>query len=344
MNKKIDPKKAVGMSCYHFHPRWTDNYGDSIEDRLAEFEDVMRAGYFNSIIVENAYLNNDEFWRIIFENDAVVWLNIYDSFISKKHTWEDWIAPFDKELSILRENPERWDRFMGFHFDEPVWRGQSNDDFLTETRLLTEMYHKRIFPVFATSEFTQQEGNALMINIEMTDDRRLCGKALSYVTDVAFDSYSVDVREDGFGNGTHVDKMHGFVPGIVDGKTYYSELLKILLDMVGHDVNVWMFPTAYTCNTWAGPRIDEGFCIGHLDYMAELMLEQKHPGGLCLYTYYQFKNPNELGLQSHLVVPDRTGAQRIRPDEPKWPEYSRKLREWCTRFKNTETDLVWEVK
>jgi len=335
MANKVNPNDALSMGVYHFHPRWTCAYGDSYEKRIEEFEDVMKSGYFNTVIAEDGCINDDEFWRVVFENDATVWYNIWDYFQSDKGTFEEWHAERSKLLDALKQHPDRWERFLGFHFDEPVWRGQSNADFLEQTKNLRQMYGKRIFPVFATGEFSDSEGNAMQLNMDAANMKKLIPEALEYVTDVAFDSYSVDVRE-GFGNGDYIEKMHEKFEGIVDGKTYYSELTKLLVRIVGHDVNVWFFPCAYTTNLWRGGRVDEDYCVGHLDYFTELLKEQEYQGGIFLYTYKNnARNEAELGLTSHLIVTDENGNQKLYPDEPVWEKYSARLKEVCKEFSET---------
>lgn len=334
----VNPKEALGLGIYHFHPRWTKNYGDSEEKRMEEFEDVVKRGYFNSITVEVSYLNNDEFWRIILENDCSVWLNIYDSFYSSKASYEEWVKPFADALDILEKNEERWDRFVGFHFDEPIWRGQSNGDFLFQTKSLYERYHKRIFPVFATGEFLDTEGNAMQLKFDAENMKKCKPEALKYVTDIAFDSYSVDCRDE-YTNGSYIDKMHTKFESIVDGKSYYKTIGKYLEEFVGHPVNMWYFPTCYTTGLWRGGAVGEGFCEGHLKFMRELLKSHKHAGGLCLYTYTQFSNPREFGLQDHIVIKDEEGKLKLRPDRDKWYDYSALLLKTCTEFKRTKATL-----
>jgi hypothetical protein len=353
----VNPAKAIGIGVYHFAPNWTANYiKDEVSDyekrsnpkyekiRYEEFEDVIKSGYFNTVISGGADFLNDEFWRIIFENDCTVWMSCWTSFDSQKGTIEEWIAPKDEILSQVKKHPDRWERFMGFHFDEPIWRGQSNNDFLTQTKALRDLYHKRIFPVFACGEFTNYEGNAMQLNMEASGMRKVNPKALKYVTDIAFDSYSVDVRE-GWGNGDYVEgKMHGKYPEIVDGKTYYSHLAKVLLDLVDHEVNLWFFPTCYTTDLWRGGCVGEGFCIGHLEYMAEQVKAAKHPGGLFLYTYTQFSRQYERGLKSHLVVKDEEGKLKLEPEHVKWWDYSDVLKKVCAEVKNTESDIIESIE
>lgn len=340
MAEKINPTEALSMGIYHFHPRWTISYGDSIEKRIEEFEDVMKEGYFNSIIVELEYINNDEFWRVIFENDANVWFNIYDSYHSKNGSFEEWDKEREEAFNILKQHPERWERLVGFHFDEPVWRGQSNEDFLTMTKNLREKYGKRIFPVFATGEFMHSEGNAMQIGVEGESMGKIAPEALKYVTDIAYDSYCVDVRF-GFDNGGYPERMGEKFPGIVDGKTYYDELNKFLVSLVGHDVNVWFFPTCYTTALWRGGRADEGYCTGHLEFFCELLMKQKYQGGLCLYNYKNHPTRwQEFGLSTHLSVRDKNGKQKLWPTIPNWEMYSECLKNATKKFKNTKARLA----
>ena len=335
----VNPTDALSIGIYHFNPTRTHNYGDSYEKRMEEFEDVLKQGYFNTVIVNLDYINDDEFWRIVLENDCTVWQNCWTFFDSEKQTIDEFLKPTDDALKILKTNPERWERYCGFHFDEPIWRGQSNADFLEQTKAMRERYNKRIFPVFATGEFFDSEGNAMQIKMDAKNMRKVKPEALKYVTDVAFDSYSVDVRE-GYGNGNYINEMHGKLEGIVDGKTYYSELAKYLEAKVDHDVNYWFFPTSYTTGLWRGGRVGEGFCQGHLNYMAELVKTFKHPGGLLLYTYYQWGNPAEFGLQSHLLIKDEEGKIKLRPEQEKWWDYSADLRRITKEFKETKVNLV----
>ena len=336
MAAKVKPAEALSFGFYHFHPRWTVHYGEDIEKRYEEFEDVVKAGYTNCIIVEKSYLNDDEFWRIIFENDCTVWLNIYDYFDSSKEEYKEWSREFDKALNILRANPERWERFMGFHFDEPVWRGQSNEDFLTECKNLYEEYGKRIFPVFATGEFMDSEGNAMQIKMDAAKMKKVIPEALKYVTDVGFDSYSVDVRF-GFGNGDFIERNHQKIPEIVDGKSYYEELTKLLVRIVGHDVNVWFFPCSYTTGLWRGGQVNEDYCAAHLDFFCELLMRQKCQGGIITYTYKNnASKPEELGLVSHIEVTDQDGNQKLFPERANWENYSECMKNAVKKFKETK--------
>ena len=341
----ITLKGKTGVGIYHFQPHWTTNYGTSEALRMKEFEDVLKQGYFNTVIVSPAYLNNDNFWAICEKYDLSVWLSIYSFYDSSKTNINSFINELDKDVSILKSNKSRWDRFYGFHHEETIWRGQSNADLLAETEALYKKYGKRNFMVFATGEFSSSEGNDIAMDVAKV--KKVKPEALKYMTDVAFDSYSVDVR-DGASNGNKYTEWQKVCPNIVDGKSYYTEYTKLLLKYCENDVNVWFFPCAFTYSLWGGlnglSRADEAYCIAHLEFFKELLDKQKYKGGLMLYTYQQFSNVKELGMQSKLVVTDENGTQLLRPNEPKWHDYSKLLKKITAEYSSKTVDLVADYK
>ncbi len=335
-------KADLQIGAYHFSPQWATNYGEGGDKSLEEFEDVVKMGYFNTFATKWGNLVNPEVWEICAENDLTVWMDTakYDS---SEQTLDEYIADIDRYVSQLQENPEWWARFNGFHFDEPIWNGQSNADFLAMTQALYRKYGKRIFPVFATGEFTDYEGNELQINMNAKDMKKINPTALKYVTDVGFDSYGVDVRE-GANNGNKYSDWQKVSENIVDGESYYVEHTNKLLSLFGHSVNVWYFPCAYTTSLWGGlnglDRADEQYCLAHLNFFDSLLKKQTNQGGLFLYTYTQFSNASELGMQSHLVVRGADGKQKLRPSEQKWVEFSARIIELTKEYKKTEVKVI----
>ncbi len=341
----ITLKGKTGVGIYHFQPYWTTNYGETEALRMKEFEDVLKQGYFNTVIVSPHYVNNDTFWEICEKYDISVWLSVYDFYDSSKTNINSFINELDKDVSILKSNKARWDRFCGFHHEETIWRGQSNADLLEETKALYNKYGKRNFMVFATGEFSSSEGND--IDMDVAKVKKIKPEALKYMTDVAFDSYSVDVR-DGASNGNKYSEWQKVCPNIVDGKSYYTEYTKLLLKYCENDVNVWFFPCAFTYSLWGGlnglMRADEAYCIAQLEFFKELLAQQKYKGGLMLYTYKQSSNVKELGMNSKLVVTDENGNQLLNPGEAKWHNYSALLKNITKEYNSKTVDLVADYK
>ena len=185
----------------------------------------------------------------------------------------------------------------------------------------------------------------MQINMDGKDMRKINPAALKYVTDTAFDSYSVDVRA-GAPNGGKYTEWQNVSPDIVDGESYYREYTEAMLSLYDHDVNVWFYPCAYTTSLWGGingqSRADEEYCLAHLNFFDGLLDEQEYPGGMILYTYSQFSNPNELGMQSHLIVKYPDGSLKLRPEEEKWEYYSFRVKSLTEYYKKTKIPLAYK--
>ena len=137
-------------------------------------------------------------------------------------------------------------------------------------------------------------------------------------------------------NGTYIEKLGLTYPNIKDGRSYYEEYTKILLELFDHDVNVWYFPCAYTTRLWSGGTADEYYCIAHLKFFANLLKKQKNQGGIVLYTYSQF-NQKEIGLSKHLIVKNKeNNKQLLYPEHKKWKNYSTLFKDITTQFRNTK--------
>jgi len=343
----VNPAKTTGIGVWHFQPYWTTNYGTSVEKRMEEFEDVLKEGYFNTVIVSEQYAANEQFWEICIENNVSVWMSIYSFYNSSKTTINAFMANVDKIASKIQSNPEWWSNFNGFEHEENILRGQSNADFLASTEALYKKYGKRNFVCHGTGEFTNFEGNQNQINMDATNIKKVNPQALKYITDAGLDSYSVDVR-DGAPNGNKYKEWQSVSPNIVDGKTYFSEHTKVLLSLYDHDVNVWFLPCAYTTYLWGGlnglKRADEAYCLAHLEFFYDLLNEYEFKGGMFLYTYKDnTKNVLEQGMQSHLVVESSTGGYKLCPDEAKWEKYSKRLKEMTSEFKSKQASLIYGI-
>ncbi len=355
IKKNVDPSEALQIGAFHFNPKWTVNYADAgVEDedipediRIRELSDVLSAGYFNTFQVELDYAANKKMWQVCVQNDVSVWILLYDYYDSSKTTLKKYMAKVDEAVSVIKSNPEWWDNFCGFVFEESIWRGQTNEDFVAESEALYKKYGKRNHVVLATGEFTEVEGNEIQLGVSADKMKKILPSSFKYCTDVAFDSYGVDVRDGASNGGSQRYRQWSAAAGgnIYDGKSYYIEHTKLLVRLAGHDVNVWFYPCAYsTSGLWGGLnglyRADEAYCLAHLNFFDSLLKEQEYRGGIILYTYTQFSDVNETGLQSRLVVKNSSGKQLIRPNESKWTKYSARLKELTTEYKKTEAKLA----
>ncbi len=346
---KIDVSKRIEFGAYQLNPFWTKYHGDSEDARYEEFETVLDNGYFNSVIVGPEYITDDRFWDVCVKRDITVWVNYFSYFDSTKKTIDEYLEKYCRDLDELKTHPERWKLFNGFHYEEQVWRGQTNADFLLETKTLYQKYGKRNFVVLATGEFTEIEGNEVITGDTAEAKQKLLPYAMQYLTDVSFDSYTVDVRE-GTDYSAYVPKWQKRVSEkIVDGKTYYIEHIEMLLRLVNRPVNVWFFPTAYTCWLACGLNgikyADQGFCVAHMKFFSELLEQYDYKGGIYMYTYPAAKNSTDVyGMQKYLSIRDENGSQYLYPDHPKWYEYSKLLKQLTAEYNSREVDILWTAE
>lgn len=333
-----DPSLEIG--AYHFNPLYTNNYADEehfleygdnlnpipMETKLEELEDVLKAGYFNTIILEKEHFDNEALWQILEKYEIKVWFCIWSLFNSSKKTLEEYMKSYDTLLAKIQANPKRWKMFNGFTYDESVHRGQSVEDFNAVCKYFYQKYGKRNFPVFAPNEISK-----------LWDDPSLGEMntfGFQYVTDAAFDVYTVDVRPNEYNGGSNVTYAQAYYPDIVDGKSFFTVITNEMLKMADHPVNVWFYPNAQIRTAPAG-LADEAYCVAQLDFFVELLTEEyEHPGGIILYTYAQW-NKDQKGLQSMLVLEDDKGNSKIRPNDKKWKSYSNMLKRITGEFRNT---------
>lgn len=336
-----------------------NSYGNTREDAFKEIADIAKAGYINSLS-EREYLALDEYWDIVIKYDLTVWYSQYALFDSSKVQEDGTLLTLDEHLAVLydiidnhvKPYPERWERFNGFWYDEKIWRGQTNADFVAETKAIYQKYGKRNYAVLATGEFSGVEGNEELIGTKADEMDKILPSSFKYITDAGFDSYGIDVR-DGAPNGNLIEKYQDTMPGIYDGESYYREYTELLLRLIGRDVNLWYLPCAYTCTVAGGlggiRKADEGFCLGHLDFFYRELEERKYAGGLMLYVYGlsdKSENAGIRGLKFHLAV-EQDGysmdAYKIHPETPKWIDYSTRLRQIVKDYNSKKESFVRKI-
>ena len=92
---------------------------------------------------EREHLELDEYWDIVIKYDLTVWYSQFAIFDSSKKTIDEHLAYLYSVVDKhIKPYPERWERFNGFWYDEKVWRGQTNADFVAETKAIYQKYGK----------------------------------------------------------------------------------------------------------------------------------------------------------------------------------------------------------
>ena len=315
-------------------------------------EDVIAAGYVNALS-SRENLKKDDFWELILKYDLTVWYSEYATYNSSKKTIDQHFKTlYDIVDNHIKPYPERWERFNGFWFDEHIWRGETNEDFRTVTKTLYQKYGKRTYAVVATGEISGIEGNEDLIGTSADEMNKMLPEAFEFVTDAAFDSYGIDVRE-GAPNNNIADRYKDEMPGIVDGPSYYREYAQLLLRLVGHKVNIWFLPCAYTCTISGGidglKKANEDYCLAHLNFFYDELEMHEYAGGLMLYVYglsEKSENGGTRGLKYHLVVEgdiDSAEVYKLHPETKKWKKYSKRLREIVAKYNSKEVEFIREL-
>lgn len=327
-------KGTVQLGAYHLNLKYCTANGDSNAAMVEEFQSVLDEGYFNTFFISSntSVLDNA---KMIAEAGATFWLHVGD-FRKSKMSIESYIEDAVYYVNLLKKMGYG-DLINGFYWDEPVWRGMTNEEFLTMTKALYQEFGLRNFPVFATGEFSGLEGNE--IGVEADDMNKVLSSSLKYVTDAAFDAYGVDVRDGVVPTDATLARWREKIsPDVNNSKDYYTGFKKKLLNHIGHPVNVWYYPCCYEAPVGTGlnniKRADEGYCLGHLEFMAQDILKEEYPGGLVLYTYHT--SGTRYGLQRHLAIKDKNGNYKYYPNEVKWDRYCEALKTICAKFSATK--------
>ncbi len=331
-----DPGK-LELGCYHSIMQYCTNYGADFASREREFADVVRQGYFNTYMIGmNEYMLTE--LKYIAEAGCTFWLSAPSYSAARKDDINKVMENTKVYIQLIKD-AGYYDLFQGWFWDEPIWHGMPNEDFQILTEALYKTFGKRNGPVFATGEFTNTEGNETQLGTSADQMRKITKESFKYLTDIGYDSYSVDVRE-GASNGGQAkyDSWSAAVGNktINDGKSYYRAFAEYLRECAGHDVNYWWWPTAYTTSLWGGlggvRTADEAYCIAHLNFMCQEALDYEYAGGVMLYCYPVTSTGQYLSFAQLMDVKGDTGDWAIQPEIDKWEEYCNVLRDWCKKF------------
>ena len=325
-------KRTVQLGAYAFRLNTCNANGYYEGSQLEEYSSVINEGYFNTYFVPS---DADVLTQVklIAESGGTFWLHVGD-FRKSKGTIQSYIEDAKFYVDLLKSQGYG-EILNGFYWDEPVWRGMTNEEFFTMTKALYQTFGLRNFPVFATGEFSGLEGNE--IGTDADDMNKVMTSSLTYVTDVAFDAYGVDVRDGAVPTAATLEKWRDKIsPNVNTTKDYYTEYKKKLQAHVGHPVTIWYYPCCYAAPVGTGlnniKRADEGYCLGHLEFMAEDILKEPYAGGLVLYSY-----SGDTGLAKHITIKDAKGNYKYYPDEEKWESYCAALKRICKKFNSTKS-------
>ncbi len=341
-------KDGVKIGMYHLSMKYCDSYGTSFEDREREFREVVEQDYFNTYFLSAQDFDSGFLMKeieIIVEHGGTFWLAMWryhsdNKLLGYKESLEAHEAALKRVIDAITAAGYR-DSLLGMTWDEPIWNGQENKDFLTQSELYYKKFGLRTFPVFALDEFAK-EGN---FNADPVKFGSVATEALKYVTDVGYDVYDVDVRlEDQYRYGSQMNRYSAWAQAlgttVTSGRDYYIGYKELLKKRVGHDVNIWYFPTTFEWNTLNGKKADEEFCMAHLEFMAANLLKEKYQGGLALYTYYRHSTHKTVAFAQHCDIKNEKGEWARYPEFAKWTKYCDLLRKTRAKFDSIKAKTV----
>ena len=327
----IEEHWTLGVDMWGFNS-WADYYkadgvNNTAADKLREVEDVLAAGYLNHMMVSY----DENFTKVLAlckKYDVDVWIGA-GFFNSKKQSIEDFMLNNEEKVNDIIE-AGMWDNFLGFYWDEPFLNGMTNADFYLMTKSLFEKWGKRNYPVFAQNHFLDK------VTLTDKNKEKIQPYSLEYITDVSWDNYSYDMREEAKSNPSQNNalKNNSKTLGVEfeTAEDYYRFIHSQIMDKIDHDVYVWFHPCAYESSVWTGGYADEGYCLGHLEFFLDLLEEQEHLGGITLYSYASWSTP---GIEQHLEVPNlQTGKQLLYPNVAKWSKYSKAIKDMVKDFRS----------
>jgi len=327
--KAADTKSKLGFNMCVF-PSWADNYTtdgvNTAADRLEEAEDVLAEGYVNQTFLR-VDENFEKMMALSQKYDCQFWIGA-SAFHSDRQTIDSYISNMEKTVNRIIAAGQ-WDNFLGFWWDEPVWaHGQKNDDLYTMTKTLYEKWGKRNYIVFAVGAF--------LAGYEDECDT-IAPAYTTYITDAGWDNYGHDVGDEAVAaqrkdpdKYKKQNEKHG--TNIRDAREYYRWTQSVFASKFTNGAKMWFYPCTYMRAT----STTEKYCLDHMNFFSQLLMEQENPGGLTLYTY---PNWSTAALESFLPITNlKTGTQKLYPTTPKWETFAKRQKELCKEYSSFEIE------
>jgi len=221
--------------------------------------------------------------------------------------------------------------FNGLAYDEIIHRGYTNEDFSASMEYVYKVIGKRNFPVMAPQDFTKLW--------PIADHGKQTTECCKYITDISFDMYEGDVRDNPEQNFVLRDAQNAYPEyNIKDGKDVYRMMSNEMLKLVNHPVTVWYYPSAHH----PGARHTEEFNLAQVKFFEQLLKEQEHPGGLILYTFAQGSETN-FGFESFIDMGPYADKTIRRYEDQVMYEYSAYIKQLTMRYRLTQNDPVLDL-
>lgn len=238
-------------------------YGVQPNDGITpEFYEMVQSDYVNTFIIDGNIETIRETVSYAKNHNSKFWTNI-PGFYGIAGLTDNWKLRIDSIIdSIAKANAQN--QWLGFYFDEPMLWGMTNQELHDTTKYMKEKSGKRIFVCFSIAGFYQEKWKP---SDKVVEEVTKFGG--TYLTDVAYDVYE-PFSADAF-------------------KTYTAKLKE---KMGRDDFNMWYVP----CIMSYRGTTDEAYAQKHLNGCFNLLLQEKHPGGIMGYIYRSFTSGDDAEL------------------------------------------------
>ncbi len=349
--KQYKNKHTYQIGAYMLQMQWLQSYGTDRESKKKEYTDAVKSGYFNTYLIgDGGYL--EDMLPIIAESGGSFWMSFGRFENNRPTARQEYIKKVQGYLDLF-EQYGVLDLLHGAYWDEPIWTGMKNENLAEQMRINYQVFGLRNFPIFACGEFSSDEGNSEALGGVTADEmRKVLPETCKYATDIAFDSYNVDVRDGAryseedlkkWNEATNNVLERKFGRKIQNGKDYYIAYKEHLLEYIGHPATFYYFPCAYSANPQGGlvsGGADEAYCTAHLEWMAEDLLNDDRGGGVYMYVWGR-GDGNGVSLPKVVVMEDEYGYPMMHPEFEKWPIYSEALRTVRKKFDEAKQNHVY---
>lgn len=269
--------------------------------------------------------------KLIAKAGGSFWLFV--GYNPKKETLKQYEEKLRGILDMLEQAGCR-DILNGIHWDEPYYNNYTPKDLQDQMRINYSVFGLRNFVVYGLPEFSEVNPRENKNGDPMP---QISAEYSKYITDAAFDYYTIDVREGKSNGGAYDFYSRTLGVTINSGKDVYIAYKNKLKKDIGHKVSLWHFSCAYAMPTWASGTADEDYCVANLQFLAEDVLNDEYGGGIALYTYYTHNQSHgRTALQERIPIKDKNGNYTRFPNKEKWERYFKLVRVYRDIFSSVK--------
>jgi len=247
------------------------------------------------------------------------------------------LKQYEEKLRDILEKLEQAgcrDILNGIHWDEPYYNNYTPKNLQDQMKINYTVFGLRNFVVFGLPEFSEVNPRENKNGDPMP---QISAKYSKYLTDAAFDYYTVDVREGKSNGGAYDFYSNVLGVNIKTGKDIYIAYKNKLKNDIGHPISLWHFSCAYEMPTWASVTADEDYCMENLRFLANDVINDSNPGGVALYTYYTHtQSHGRTALQERIPIKDKNGNYTRFPQTEKWENYFKLVKTYSDIFSSVK--------